>query len=88
MVRRHVIVRGSVQGVFFRSDCRDEASRHGVSGWIANRSDGAVEAVFEGQPDAVDAMTAWVRHGSRHASVDSVEVSDEDPTGESGFAVK
>src|SRR2546428_11102707 len=52
MVRRRVIVRGLVQGVFFRDSTRRLARQHGVSGWIANRADGAVEAVVEGEADA------------------------------------
>ena len=68
-VRRRVVVRGYVQGVFFRDTCRREASARGVGGWVTNRPDGAVEAVFEGEPDAVGAMVDWCRRGPRGADV-------------------
>jgi len=83
-----VIVRGLVQGVFFRDSTRRLAQRHGVAGWAANRWDGAVEAVFEGEPDAVERLVAFSREGPRGARVDSVEVTDEEPEGLLGFAVR
>ena len=88
MIRRHVIVRGLVQGVFFRDSARRLAQRHGVSGWVANRADGAVEAVFEGEADAVERLVAFSRKGPRGAQVNSVEVTEEEPEGFSGFAVR
>lgn len=88
MIRRRVIAYGVVQGVFFRDSCRREASRRGVSGWVRNREDGTVEAHFEGSPDAVDAMVAWMRTGPPDAVVDRLETSEEEPTGRSGFAVR
>ena len=88
MVRRRVIVRGFVQGVFFRDSTRRLAQRHGVSGWVANRADGAVEAVFEGEADAVQRLVAFSREGPRGAQVESVEVTEEEPEGLSGFAVR
>ena len=87
-VRRHVVVRGSVQGVFFRDSCRREAESRGVAGWVSNRADGAVEAVFEGEPDAVDALVAWCSRGPRGASVDSVDDAGEEPEGLSGFRIR
>ena len=88
MIRRRVIVRGVVQGVFFRDSARRLAQRHGVSGWVANRADGAVEAVFEGEADAVERLVAFSRKGPRGAQVNSVEVTEEEPEGLSGFAVR
>jgi acylphosphatase len=88
VVRRRVVVRGHVQGVFFRDSVRRLADRHGVAGSIANRWDGAVEAVFEGEPDAVDRLVEFCRKGPRGASVDEVEVAEEEPTGERGFSVR
>lgn len=88
MIRRRVIVRGFVQGVFFRDSTRRLAHRHGVAGWVANRWDGAVEAVFEGEPDAVERLVAFSREGPRGARVDAVEVTDEEPEGLLGFAVR
>ena len=86
-VRRRVIVRGRVQGVFFRDSCRHQARSHGVNGWVRNRSDGSVEAVFEGQAQAVDAMIAWARRGPELADVTGVEVTEEVPRGEIQFRV-
>jgi acylphosphatase len=59
MIRRRVVVRGTVQGVFFRSSTQREAQRRHVSGWVTNRADGAVEAVFEGEPADVEALVTW-----------------------------
>jgi acylphosphatase len=73
-----VVVTGRVQGVFFRDSCRLEAARLGVAGWVRNRSDGAVEAVFEGPLLAVRAAVDWCRHGPPRARVDSVSVVEED----------
>jgi acylphosphatase len=87
-VRRRVVVHGRVQGVFFRDTTRRQASSRGVAGWVSNRSDGAVEAVFEGEPDAVDALVRFTREGPRGADVSDVEVSEEEPEGLSGFEVR
>jgi acylphosphatase len=87
-VRRRVVVRGSVQGVFFRDSCRREASSRGVAGWVTNRPDGAVEAVFEGEPEAVAAMVEWCARGPRGADVSSVDDTAEEPEGLSGFEIR
>jgi acylphosphatase len=87
-VRRRVVVRGNVQGVFFRDSCRREARSRGLTGWVTNRPDGAVEAVFEGEPEAVEALVDWCRHGPRGADVESVDETREDPEGVSGFDVR
>ena len=87
-VRRRVVVHGSVQGVFFRDSCRREARSRGVAGWVINRPDGAVEAVFEGEPDAVDALVDWCARGPRGADVASVDESTEEPEGLAGFDVR
>lgn len=83
-----MIVRGQVQGVFFRDSCRHEAVGRGVGGWVRNREDGAVEAVFEGSADAVEAMCGWCEAGPPHARVERVEVSEEEPRGEPDFHVR
>jgi acylphosphatase len=88
VVRRRVVVRGHVQGVFFRGTVQREAERRGVAGWATNRPDGAVEAVFEGSPDAVAALVAFCESGPRGADVARVEASDEQPEGLSGFDVR
>lgn len=88
MTRKRAVVDGYVQGVFFRDSCQREAARMGVAGWVRNRNDGAVEAVFEGAPDAVDAMVRWCRTGPPRARVDRVQVIDEEPEGLTRFSVK
>ena len=87
-VRCRVVVRGNVQGVFFRESARRQAEARGVAGWITNRSDGAVEAVFEGDREAVDALVEFCRHGPRGADVESVDEGSEEPEGLSGFQVR
>jgi acylphosphatase len=86
--RKRVVVHGDVQGVFFRDTTQREAESAGVAGWVTNRDDGAVEAVFEGDPDAVERMVAFAGEGSRGADVERVEVSEEEPEGLSGFEVR
>jgi acylphosphatase len=88
MVRQHVIVRGHVQGVFFRDSVRRLAQQRNVSGWVSNRRDGAVEAVFEGDEDAVQRLVDFARRGPRGAQVESVEVTREQPEGLTGFSIR
>ncbi len=88
-VRRvRVLVRGRVQGVFFRAEARARAESLGLSGSVRNLADGAVEAVFEGDPERVESLVAWCRRGPEGASVEDVQVSSEEPTGERGFDVR
>jgi acylphosphatase len=87
-IRRRVVVHGHVQGVFFRDSTRRRAQTRGVAGWVRNRDDGAVEAVFEGEPDAVDAMVRFASEGPGGADVVDVEVAEEEPEGLSGFDVR
>ena len=87
-VRRRVVVRGHVQGVFFRDSVRREALDAGVGGWVENCPDGAVEAVFEGAADAVLRMVEFCRRGPPQAEVHDVECFDEAPEGISGFGVR
>jgi acylphosphatase len=88
VVRKRVVVSGYVQGVFFRDSTRREAARRGVAGWVCNRRDGAVEAVFEGAAADVDALVAFCTSGPRGADVDSVTTSNEEPEGLAGFEVR
>ena len=85
-VRRHVVVHGNVQGVFFRDSTEQEASSKGVAGWVRNRDDGTVEAVFEGDSDAVEAMVEFCRSGPSKADVDRVDVDEDEPEGLEGFS--
>jgi acylphosphatase len=86
--RVRVVVHGRVQGVFFRGSTEEEAALAGVAGWVRNRADGAVEAVFEGSAAAVAHMVEFVHQGPRWAQVSRVEVVDESPEGLSGFGVR
>ena len=86
-IRRRVVVRGHVQGVFFRDTCRREARSRGVSGWVRNAADGSVEAAFEGEPAAVEAMLDWSHRGPQGAEVTRVDVIEEPPQGETRFRV-
>ena len=88
IVRKRVTVSGRVQGVFFRQSMADEAASLGVAGWVRNRDDGRVEAVLEGAVAAVDQMVAWCGNGPPQAHVSSIEVEEEQPTGETGFRVR
>jgi acylphosphatase len=88
VIRRHVVVHGRVQGVAFRDATRRMAERLGVSGWVANRADGTVEAVFEGDAAGVARAVEFVHAGPRGAEVRGVDVADEEPEGLSGFSVR
>jgi acylphosphatase len=87
LVRRRVVVSGRVQGVFFRDSCQRQAAAAGVQGWVRNTNSGDVEAVFEGDGDAVDKMVAWCRVGPSRAMVTSVRVAEEEPEGLTNFRV-
>jgi acylphosphatase len=87
-VAKRVVVHGSVQGVFFRDTTRRKAEQRGVRGWVRNVDDGTVEALFEGEPDAVDAMVAFASEGPRGADVERVDVSDAQPEGGAGFEIR
>jgi acylphosphatase len=88
-IRTSAVVRGLVQGVYFRQSTAQRAAELGVDGWVRNLPDGSVEAVFEGRPEAVDAAIAFVRIGPPAARVDSVEVvTGEAPQGLAGFSVR
>jgi acylphosphatase len=88
VIRRRVVIAGLVQGVFFRDSTQRLALRHGVSGWVENRWDGNVEAVFEGDLEAVGRLVSFSRVGPRGARVDSVQVVEEEPEGLDGFDVR
>jgi acylphosphatase len=87
MIRRRVIVHGHVQGVFFRETTRRRAESIAVSGWVRNRGDGAVEAVFEGEREAVERLIGFCEKGPRGARVEWVDVIAEDPEELTGFSI-
>lgn len=86
-IRARAVAYGRVQGVFFRARCKDEAELRGVAGWVSNRDDGAVEAVFEGPPDDVKAMVEWMRDGPPRARVERVKLTTEPAENLEGFTI-
>ena len=88
MIRRRVIVKGRVQGVFFRQGCQRKAVALGLAGWIRNNHDGTVEAALEGDPDAVERVVSWMRVGPSGAVVTGVRIIDESLLGEHGFMIR
>ena len=88
MKRVRVQVHGAVQGVTFRDSCRREAARLGVTGWVRNERDGSVAAEIEGEPAPVDELVGWCRRGPRGARVSSVDTTELESTGESGFEIR
>ena len=88
MSRARVVVSGHVQGVWYRQSCRDVAVAAGVQGWVRNKADGTVEAVLEGEPEAVERVLTWMRVGPSRAVVADVRVTHEPPEQESSFVVR
>jgi acylphosphatase len=84
-IARRLTVHGRVQGVWFRESMRQEAERLGIGGWVRNRLDGTVEALVEGEPPAVQAITDWARRGPRDAEVRGMDVAEEAVTGVARF---
>jgi acylphosphatase len=87
-VARRAVVRGRVQGVFYRETIRRAAEQRGVAGWAANRADGTVEVWLEGEPDAVESMLRVLRNGPPRAEVEHVDVSEGEPQGLDGFETR
>ena len=81
-IRAHAIITGRVQGVWYRMETKQAADLNGVAGWVRNKRDGSVEAVFEGPEDAVRSTLAWCRKGPPLAKVDHIDVKWEPYTGE------
>ncbi|GGE94273.1 acylphosphatase [Mycetocola zhadangensis] len=87
MIRKHVIVHGTVQGVGFRYWTRAEAQRLGVTGWVRNRLDGTVEAEVEGTEADVSALIEWLRRGPSYATVTGLNAADIEYRGDADFVV-
>jgi acylphosphatase len=86
--RAHVVISGRVQGVYFRAETQRAAQRLGVTGWVRNRPEGTVEALFEGSSEAVQQAVKWCWQGSPHSHVKDVQVEWEEFSGEfHGFAI-
>ena len=88
MKRAKVIVRGSVQGVFFRAESRDRARSLGLAGWVRNVPDGTVEAVFEGEDERVESLVEWCSRGPAGARVEQVDVDWSEPEGDQRFSIR
>ncbi|MBV1851681.1 acylphosphatase [Catellatospora tritici] len=88
MIRKRVVISGEVQGVYYRDTCRRTAQASGLAGWVRNRPDRTVEAVFEGEPAAVADLVGWARVGPELAIVDRVDVYDEPVEGLTGFEIR
>jgi len=81
-VRVRAVISGRVQGVAFRFEAQWAAKRIGVRGWVRNRPDGTVQALFEGERERVEEMLAWCRRGPALARVTAVDVTWEDYGGD------
>ncbi len=86
-IRCRVVVRGRVQGVWFRGSVAEAARGCGVDGWVRNRADGSLEAVFEGRPDVVERLVEFCRHGPPNAVVTRVDTHVEPLHGETIFTI-
>ncbi|MBI3126674.1 MAG: acylphosphatase [Candidatus Tectomicrobia bacterium] len=87
--RVHLVIRGRVQGVWYRASAGKEARRLGLSGWVRNLPDGAVELAAEGPSGALDALIAWCWKGPTLARVDDIQIERGEATGEAeGFEVR
>jgi acylphosphatase len=84
----HLMIKGKVQGVFYRATARDEAEKLGLTGWIKNTQDGNVEAVVNGSREHIDRYIAWCWKGPARAKVESVEVKDLQEERFDGFQIK
>jgi acylphosphatase len=86
--RSRLIVHGRVQGVFFRDTARRMAQSRDLGGWARNTPEGTVELVFEGEREGVNALVRWCREGPRGATVERVEVFEEEPEGLTDFRIR
>lgn len=84
----HVFISGQVQGVGYRFTTVNRANQRGVTGWVRNLTDGRVEAIFEGDKEAVEEMVQWCHKGPSSAVVSDVEVTYEEPQGIKGFKTR
>jgi acylphosphatase len=87
LIARRLLVRGRVQGVWFRGSCQRQAAAGGVAGWVRNLHDGDVEVWLEGDQTAVENMMAWCRLGPSGAVVTAVQVEERQPEGLTSFRI-
>lgn len=90
MATRRLLITGRVQGVGFRYALQDEAEKLGLAGWVRNRSDGSVEALAQGSPQALEALAAWARRGPPGARVAGlrVEPAPDEEVSHAGFELR
>lgn len=88
IVARRYLIAGRVQGVGFRFFVEDAAEREGIGGWVRNRADGRVEALAEGEAEAVERFERAIHQGPRGARVDAVEREALAPAGLHGFTIR
>jgi acylphosphatase len=86
-IRKRLVIRGRVQGVFFRDSTRERARAEGVSGWARNLDDGSLEVVLEGPPGAVERVERFCGTGPAGARVEQVQAHEEPPEGLAGFQI-
>lgn len=77
----HAMIKGRVQGVWYRQSTLEQAQQLGLAGWVRNRADGSVEAIFEGDKEAVEQMVDWCRQGPPLAVVESIDADHCEPEG-------
>lgn len=76
ILSKKIHIFGHVQGVFFRASLSREANKHAITGWVRNRRDGSLEALLQGEAEALESLIEWARHGPPGARVDRIEISD------------
>jgi acylphosphatase len=81
-IRAHIVVRGKVQGVYFRQNAQRICNEYGVTGWVLNVDDGSVEAILEGDKNSVEDAISWFRVGPPDAHVEKIELSYDRYSGE------
>lgn len=81
-VQIKIIVKGIVQGVFYRARTRETAIALGICGWVKNMPDKTVHALLQGEPDAISQMIAWCKKGPQGSRVDHVQCENQDITSE------
>lgn len=86
--RVHLWIAGQVQGVGYRYSTEKQAQLRQLRGWVKNLLDGRVEAVFEGDPEAVDGMVEWCQRGPGAAIVESIELTEEPPEQLRNFTIR
>ncbi|MDY6770518.1 MAG: acylphosphatase [Candidatus Nanohaloarchaea archaeon] len=88
MEQLHVFIKGRVQGVTFRASTKQKAEELGLDGWVRNLDDGRVEAVFQGDDEALEQIVEFCHHGPSPAEVENVGLTEEEPDDLDGFTIR